>query len=73
MTTVLVPWVCHICGRRFDSTHGGICSRCGEVTCSTCFESRSSPRKKQVLAEGGRCRLCAGTENTERNPQQSVK
>lgn len=29
----IVPWICHICGSKFETLNGGICERCKGVTC----------------------------------------
>lgn len=29
----IVPWICHICGGKFNTLNGGICERCKGVTC----------------------------------------
>ena len=39
---LIVPWQCQICGRRFDTPRGGICSSCHRSTCRRCLTAAAA-------------------------------
>jgi hypothetical protein len=56
----IVPWTCHICGRRFDTIGGGICNECGKATCIVCFGVGAFKNARRLkLSKPRTCRTCA--------------
>ena len=33
----IVPWICHVCNKKFHVTRGGLCSKCHKATCFRCL------------------------------------
>ncbi len=55
----IVPWTCHICGRRFDTLAGGKCRQCGNITCNVCFAlAKISALIRFTFPRPGVCRRC---------------
>ena len=59
----IIPWQCHVCGSKFDTPHGGLCSRCNKATCTSCLLhelGKKQPEGKDTSAYI--CRSCATPE-----------
>jgi len=62
----IIPWKCHVCGREFDTLHGGICKKCGKATCNLCFGlSKLTKLANLKMPKAQVCRTCAGKKKTE--------
>jgi hypothetical protein len=61
----IIPWKCHVCGKDFDVTFGGICSKCNKPTCSEHLGKRSSSKTDEL-------RLCTECR-TEEPVQEQTK
>ena len=65
----IIPWQCHVCGRKFDTPDGGLCSHCNKATCRRCLIPELN--KEQVeskKASGHVCRNCATPEELTKAP-----
>jgi ABC-type branched-subunit amino acid transport system permease subunit len=64
---IIIPWHCHVCGSKFDTPDGGLCSRCNKATCRKCLlpglDKKQSEGKK---TSGYICRNCATPEELKK-------
>jgi hypothetical protein len=64
----IIPWRCHVCGREFDTMSGGLCSKCGKVTCNICFGIGTLKRLGQMkVPNEAVCRNCATAKEEKDN------
>jgi hypothetical protein len=62
----IILWKCHFCGRDFDAIDGGICRKCGKITCNVCFGLGKLKRLgKLKMPEARVCRTCADKKGPE--------
>jgi hypothetical protein len=53
LTEERIPWLCHVCDRKFTKADGDVCVECFRSTCFDCFdESNGRPRRCVACARG---------------------
>ena len=64
----MLPWTCHRCKSKFTTENGGVCERCGELTCKEHFAENT-----QKESPGGVvCTECAtGREKSSSSEKQA--
>ena len=60
----IIPWTCHVCGKKFDTSGVGICRKCNKATCMACFgldtlHLISKIKKPEILI----CKTCSKSED----------
>jgi protein-arginine kinase activator protein McsA len=65
--TLIVPWKCHICQGDFDTSDGGICSRCNKATCLDHLHQIGSKKKLEATW------VCQGCLTNEEKTAKKVK
>lgn len=61
----VIPWTCHVCGKEFKFSNGGLCTKCNQTLCLTCSNMKTGLRHiKNEGSESLICKICS-TERTD--------
>lgn len=65
----IIPWKCHVCGKDFDVTCGGICSKCNKPACNKHLGKRIFSKADQQRV----CTQCRKDEHIEEKKETKTK